>query len=185
MLAPSSYCIQDAQILLAWVRRNNNPLVKTFQKLQNVVILMTSFSSFEYQVDDSFFPLLLLLHWSAKLHSFILATSDDCNWLGYFSVAHFSSKWNMNFLKYKPWRLPTTHQLSTHLQHSREDIVQWQSHGKYFADLFKPEPIGSSPPKLTSESDGQKIRRKSGAPFAFLCPAQASPVPSFRYYIAL
>lgn len=48
---------------------------------------------------------------------------------------------------------------------------------------LQPEPIGSSPPRLTNENDGQKVKRKSGTSFAFVCPAQASPIPSFRYTV--
>jgi hypothetical protein len=43
------------------------------------------------------------------------------------------------------------------------------------------EPVGSSPPKFSSENDGSKLIRLSGTAVALSCLAQASPAPNFRY----
>ena len=36
-------------------------------------------------------------------------------------------------------------------------------------------------PKFSEENDGSKIERAAGQPIGLGCPAQGSPVPSFRY----
>ena len=43
-----------------------------------------------------------------------------------------------------------------------------------------PEPIGGSVPKFTLKRDGERREVLSGSPFDLSCPAQGSPIPSFR-----
>ncbi len=43
------------------------------------------------------------------------------------------------------------------------------------------EPVGSAAPKFSLENDGSKLTRLSLTPVSLSCPAQGSPVPSFRY----
>ena len=51
----------------------------------------------------------------------------------------------------------------------------------YFFQL--PEPIGGSVPKFTLKRDGERREVLSGSPFDLSCPAQGSPIPSFRSVI--
>ena len=42
------------------------------------------------------------------------------------------------------------------------------------------EPVGSSAPKFTLKRDGERRGVMSGSPFDMSCPAQGSPIPSYR-----
>ena len=42
------------------------------------------------------------------------------------------------------------------------------------------EPVGGSPPKFTMKSSVSALKTLSGNPFELSCPAQGSPIPSFR-----
>ncbi|XP_023322374.1 Down syndrome cell adhesion molecule-like protein Dscam2 [Eurytemora carolleeae] len=44
------------------------------------------------------------------------------------------------------------------------------------------EPVGGSAPKFPSETDLSRLTHKEGNPLRLTCPAQASPLPSFRWY---
>lgn len=48
-------------------------------------------------------------------------------------------------------------------------------------DMYWTEPTSSTAPRFASDSTNSK--RVTGRPFTLLCPAQAYPAPSFRYYI--
>ena len=43
-----------------------------------------------------------------------------------------------------------------------------------------PEPVGGSLPKFTLKRDGERRDVLLGSPFELSCPAQGSPIPSFR-----
>ena len=49
--------------------------------------------------------------------------------------------------------------------------------------VLPPEPIGGSVPKFTLKRDGERREVLSGSPFDLPCPAQGSPIPSFRSVI--
>lgn len=44
------------------------------------------------------------------------------------------------------------------------------------------EPVGSKAPSFTTKMTITGYEMRGGTNFALLCPAQALPVPSFRYY---
>ncbi len=46
--------------------------------------------------------------------------------------------------------------------------------------FFLPEPIGGSKPKFSQESESLTFTKSSGGKLALLCPAQGSPIPSYR-----
>jgi hypothetical protein len=46
--------------------------------------------------------------------------------------------------------------------------------------LSSPEPVGSSLPKFTVNTDGLRMSSRAGGMLSLLCPAQAHPVPSMR-----
>jgi len=45
---------------------------------------------------------------------------------------------------------------------------------------YNSEPVGGSAPKFPSETDLSRLTHKEGNPLRLTCPAQASPLPSFR-----
>ena len=45
------------------------------------------------------------------------------------------------------------------------------------------EPIGTAKPKLSQKSDFQRFSEVQNEPISLLCPAQASPTPSFRFVL--
>ena len=47
--------------------------------------------------------------------------------------------------------------------------------------LYSTEPVGGSPPKFPSDDLSKSIQRKLQTSTTMICPAQASPSPSFRY----
>ncbi len=52
----------------------------------------------------------------------------------------------------------------------------------YVVALINVEPIGTAPPKFPTDERFKKMERRSGGSVNLLCPAQSSPLPSFRYF---
>ena len=48
---------------------------------------------------------------------------------------------------------------------------------------FNSEPIGGAKPQFNSKSETSSFKTKYGSRFAFLCPAQAYPLPSYRFAV--
>ena len=53
-----------------------------------------------------------------------------------------------------------------------------------FILYFNSEPIGGAKPQFNSKSATSSFETKSGTRFAFLCPAQAHPLPSYRFAVS-
>ena len=47
------------------------------------------------------------------------------------------------------------------------------------------EPVGGSLPKFSGEFDGFTMKKAATEPFSLSCPAQGSPVPSYRLVVAV
>ena len=52
--------------------------------------------------------------------------------------------------------------------------------GELSTKLALTEPVGGSSPKFTLKSSVSALKTLSGNPFELSCPAQGSPIPSFR-----
>ena len=50
-----------------------------------------------------------------------------------------------------------------------------------FAFPFSIEPIGGAKPKFSQKAESLTFTENAGAQLALLCPAQGSPIPSFRF----
>ena len=57
--------------------------------------------------------------------------------------------------------------------------------GELSTKLALTEPVGGSSPKFTLKSSVSALKTLSGNPFEFSCPAQGSPIPSFRSVFSL
>ena len=47
------------------------------------------------------------------------------------------------------------------------------------------EPVGGSSPKFSGESISSTVRKAANNPFSLSCPAQGSPVPSYRSVVQI
>ena len=50
----------------------------------------------------------------------------------------------------------------------------------YFNSIYT-EPIGGAKPQFSSEAESSSYKTKYGSKRALLCPAQAYPLPSYRF----